>query len=107
MEIRENDDEEGNEESAQQAEKEPYLLAYGYIWEIETNLHRFASVCLAAEYGDDWWKAFPSDLQHECLDRAQQDSHKLSLDRYIDFLGLREVIKHERNKEYFKARLTL
>ena len=83
--------------------KEPYLRAYDYLWEIETNLHHFASVCLASEYGEDLWKAFPSDLQHECLDRAQQDSHKLSLDRYVDFLGLREVFRHEKNKEYFNT----
>lgn len=99
------DEDEGEEEenSAQKQESEPYILAYEYLWEIETSLHRFASECLASEYGDDWWKAFPSELQHECLDRAQQDSHKLSLDRYVDFLGLREVFKHERNKGYFKA----
>ena len=90
------------EEIEEVEEKESYIRAYACFWEIETKLHRFAAHVLAAKHGENWWKAFPLQLQHDCVDRAQQDSHRLPLGSYIDFLDLRDVIKHDNNKQYFQ-----
>ena len=86
-----------------EGEKEPYIRAYAHLWEIETRLHRFVSVRLESEYGHHWWQAFPNKLKHECIDKADADKYyTLSPDCYIDFLDLREVIKHDKNREFFK-----
>ena len=55
--------EEDGDVQEEEEEKEPYLRAYAHFWEIETKLHRFAALRLAAKYGNDWWKAFPVNLQ--------------------------------------------
>lgn len=92
-----------NREVEENGEKEPYIRAYTHLWDIETRLHRFVSVRLESEYGHNWWQAFPNKLKHECIDKADADKYyTLSPDSYIDFLDLREVIKHDKNKDFFR-----
>ena len=74
-------------------ELDAYLKAYELIWMIETRLHRFVATVLFEPMGGEWWKGFPTELQNECLQRAQQDDHSSSMDCYINLLDFGDIIK--------------
>ena len=83
-----------------QEDMSQYLRAYAIVWQIETILHSFSGLILSEEHGDNWWSAFPLELQKRCLERAYEDGNQVSLSNYIDILQFSEIIK--KNKRAFE-----
>ena len=85
-----------------QEDRHQYLRAYAVIWQIETILHRFSELILSERHGENWWFAFPLELQHHCLDLAHQESNQVSPACYINLLQFSEIIKKKENWVVFQ-----
>jgi len=89
------------------AAKEPRVLAYRLIGELETTLHQFVRCTLQESLGEDengWWvKGIPLQIRSECARRREEDPHREELYRYTDLIDLKTII--DKNWRVFEPHL--
>jgi len=76
--------------------KEPRILAFRYIEEIETKLHKYVRISLRESFGDrevEWWvSGVPLNTRIACTTRREEDGLKEESYNYTDLIDLKTII---------------
>jgi len=89
--------------------KEPRILAFRYIEDIETKLHKYVRASLRESFGDkevEWWvKGVPINTRIACATKREEDGLKEEAYNYTGLIDLKTII--EKNWKIFDKRLPL